>query len=494
MVDLVDTAVILAGGLGTRLRPLTDETPKPLLPLKGKPIVQHIIENLKKYGITNIILSIGYRAQTIQKYFGDGSQMGVSITYCVENEPLGTGGAIKEASKDLTKPFIALNGDNLADFNYEELVSTHLRNSSKVTMTLYPVEDVTLYGIADLEGENIKGFIEKPTREEAPSNLNNAGAYVIDPTVLSMLPEGKSSIERDCFEKLAPTGVVFAYNHKKQWFPTDTLEKYKNACLEFLPDINLKEKKVVIADVDETICETCSEIKPDMAHHINSLINQGFTFAFISGTTIKELQRMVSSGVKEEHHLLGTTGTNYTKIKSDILQEVYNYSLTCEEKKDIFAAFEKLIEHYKMESMTTKEDQLQDRESQVTLSPLGRHAPIEIKKNYDPEGEKRKEFVQFLKPFIDENRFDMKIGGTTSLDVTKKGLDKAWGIKRFAEHHGIELRNILFIGDKIYPGGNDYAASKIVDCVAVRNHEDALKKLQELFPINLNRTFDSSQT
>ncbi|MBW2965973.1 nucleotidyltransferase family protein [Candidatus Woesearchaeota archaeon] len=226
-------AIILAGGLGTRLRPLTDETPKPLLPIKGIPIIEHAINNFKKHNIKVIILSVGYKADKIKEYFGDGSKLGVNISYCIEDEPLGTGGAIKKAAENINETFIAINGDNLADFNWTEIINAHKKNNAKITLGLFPVEDVTKFGIARLEGDKLIEFIEKPTVEEAPSNLNNAGAYVMEPDVLNILPEGKSSIERDCFEKLSPKGIVYAYKHNSQWFPTDTLEKYEKADNEF---------------------------------------------------------------------------------------------------------------------------------------------------------------------------------------------------------------------------------------------------------------------
>lgn len=219
-------AIILAGGLGTRLRPLTDNIPKPLLPIKGKPIIEHAILNFKKHGIVDIILSIGYRADQIKEYFGDGSKWGVNIGYCVEEEPLGTGGAIRKAATGLEETFLVINGDNLADFDWKELVLTHQRTNGKITLALFPVENVTQFGIAELEGERVRRFVEKPKKEEAPSNLNNAGGYVMEPDVLKILPDGFCMIERDCFEKLAPQGVVFSCRHKGQWFPTDTLEKY----------------------------------------------------------------------------------------------------------------------------------------------------------------------------------------------------------------------------------------------------------------------------
>ena len=226
-------AIILAGGLGERLRPLTDTTPKPLLPIKGKPIVEHAINNFKKHGIKDIILCIGYKADKIKQHFKDGEQLGVNIQYSVENKPLGTGGAIKKASENIKETFIAINGDNLADFNWTEIIKQHKENNAKITLTLYPVEDVTKFGIAKLDSNKIIEFIEKPSPEEAPSNLNNAGGYVIEPDALDILPEGKCSIERDCFEKLAKQGVVYAYRHEGQWFPTDDLEKYNKAEKEF---------------------------------------------------------------------------------------------------------------------------------------------------------------------------------------------------------------------------------------------------------------------
>jgi len=228
-------AIILAGGLGTRLRPLTENTPKPLLSIKGKPIIEHAILNFKKHGILDVVLSIGYKADLIKEYFGNGAKWGVNIGYCIEDQPLGTGGALKKATEDIKEAFVAINGDNLADFDWTAILDTHRKNASQLTLALYPVEDVTKYGIARLEEGKIVEFIEKPTPERAPSNLNNAGGYVFEPSVLATLPEGVCSIEYDCFEKLDKIGDVFAHIHKGQWFPTDTIEKYYKADKEFLP-------------------------------------------------------------------------------------------------------------------------------------------------------------------------------------------------------------------------------------------------------------------
>ncbi|MBU1112038.1 MAG: nucleotidyltransferase family protein [Nanoarchaeota archaeon] len=232
---MIDTAIILAGGLGTRLRPLTLETPKPLLSINGKPIVEHTINQLKKHGVKNVILSIGYMADQIKEHFGNGKKFGINISYHIENEPLGTGGAVKAAAANLSGPFILAWGDNLMDINYSKMCQEFSGNKTKIIMALTPREDVENFGVAQLEGRKISFFVEKPKREEAPTNLINAGAFVVNPDVLKRLPKGKSSIEKDLFENLAYLGQVSAYQHKGQWFPTDTMEKYENACNNFKP-------------------------------------------------------------------------------------------------------------------------------------------------------------------------------------------------------------------------------------------------------------------
>ena len=219
--------------MGTRLRPFTYEIPKPLIPVKGRPIIEHAVRNFKKHGIKDIILSVGYQSDKIKEYFNDGSKWGVNVSFCIEDEPLGTGGAIKKASKGLKETFIAINGDNLADFDWTEMIKAHKERNAKISLALFPVEDVTKFGIAKLDDGKIVEFIEKPSVEEAPSNLNNAGGYIIEPEALDILPEGKSSIEKDCFEKLAKLGVIYANIHDGQWFPTDDLEKYEKALMEW---------------------------------------------------------------------------------------------------------------------------------------------------------------------------------------------------------------------------------------------------------------------
>lgn len=478
---MIKTAIILAGGLGERLLPLTQNTPKPLLPLKGKPILGHIISQLQKHGITSIILSVGYKAELIRQYFKEKPVPGVDISYVIETEPLGTGGAVKKAAAEFTTPFFLLWGDNLMDINFKEMEAMHVQDTSKIVMALTQREDVEHFGVVTLKKKHIIGFVEKPARDKAPSNLVNAGAFIIPPGILKILPEGKCSMEKDCFEKLAPEEKIIPYICQGQWFPTDTLEKYAIACQEFVPTVNLAEKKVIIADVDDTICYSREQISTSMAQQINALIKKGYQFAFISGTKAEDLLSMISSGVLESHHLLATTGTKYVKVKSPEERIfVYNHSLTMEEVKEISAAFEKLITKFNLKSLTTKEDQLQERGSQITLSALGRHAPTELKREFDPDGERRKQMVMFLRQHLDEKKYEIGIAGLTSIDVTKKGFDKEWGIREFLKFNNLKAENVLFFGDKLYPGGNDYPATRIVDCVSVKNPEETLMELKKL--------------
>jgi|TARA_Y100000310_G_scaffold332439_1_gene408009 NDP-sugar pyrophosphorylase family protein len=229
-------AIILAGGLGTRLRPLTYDTPKPLLPIKDKPLIEWTILNLKKHGITDIILSIGYKAEMIKDYFKSGEEFGVNISYNVEEELLGTGGAVKDILNKfgINEPFALVWGDNLADHSFGGMRNLFDEKEADLVMTLTSREDVENFGVAKLSENRIIGFVEKPKREEAPSNLINAGAFIVNPKILDILPEGVSNIERECFQKVATEeGKVFAFEHKGYWYPTDTLEKYNFANEEF---------------------------------------------------------------------------------------------------------------------------------------------------------------------------------------------------------------------------------------------------------------------
>ncbi|MBN2367832.1 NTP transferase domain-containing protein [Candidatus Woesearchaeota archaeon] len=226
-------AVLLLGGKGTRFRPITYELPKALIPVQGRPVPEHLIDLFKKYNIKDLIFSVGYKAEQIKKYFGDGSKYGVKITYVKEEEPLGSAGAIKLAKNLLDDTFIITNGDELKDIDLEEMYLFHKENKAMITAALTTVEDPSAYGVAKLEGNRILEFVEKPKKEEAPSKLINSGLSIWEPEALDLIPEGFSMYEQDVFPKLASKEGLFGYIFSGQWFDTGTPQRYEKAIKEW---------------------------------------------------------------------------------------------------------------------------------------------------------------------------------------------------------------------------------------------------------------------
>jgi len=156
---------ILAGGRGTRLKPITDEIPKPLLPIQGKPVIEYTFDLFKKFGITKVILSIGYLGDKIKEHFGDGKKYGLDIIYIEEDTPQGTAGPLRLAKKYLTETFVMCNADELKDIDLDEMYLFHKENQASATIALTTVEDPSAYGVAKLQGNKILEFIEKPKKE-----------------------------------------------------------------------------------------------------------------------------------------------------------------------------------------------------------------------------------------------------------------------------------------------------------------------------------------
>ena len=221
------TAFILAGGKGTRMLPLTKETPKPLLKVRGKPILEHNLELLRRFGVQKAIISVSYLKEQIKEYFGDGDQFGLHITYVDENpeHPLGTAGPLNKA-KELLKEgsFLVLNADELKDVNLERMFREHLRTQAAATIALTTVKDPSLFGVAMLDGERIIRFVEKPAPGTAPSKLISAGLYIFEPDVLAVIPDGYAMLETDVFPKLAREGKLVGYPFAGQWFSPETPE------------------------------------------------------------------------------------------------------------------------------------------------------------------------------------------------------------------------------------------------------------------------------
>lgn len=222
-------AVLLLGGKGTRFRPITYELPKALLPVQGKTVPEHLIELFKKHNITELIFSVGYKAQQIKDYYGDGSKYGVNITYVEEKEPLGSAGAIKLATHLLDKTFIVTNGDELKDIDLDEMYLFHKKNKGIVTAALTTVKNPSVYGVAKLEGNKILEFVEKPPKDKAPSNLINSGLSIWEPEALKIIKSGFTMYEKDVFPVLAKQKKLFGYIFSGQWFDTGTPERYELA-------------------------------------------------------------------------------------------------------------------------------------------------------------------------------------------------------------------------------------------------------------------------
>lgn len=226
-------ALILAGGKGIRLRPITHEIPKPLMPIHGKSILEHVLDLFKKHGIKDIILSIGHLGNKIKEYFGDGKKFNVNITYIEEDTPLGTAGPIRLAKDLLNDTFIVCNADELKDLDLFDMFLSHKENNAIATIALTTVEDPSAYGVARLQGSQILEFVEKPKKEKAPSNLINSGLYIFEPSIINYIPEGKCMLEKDVFPKLAKDGKLFGYPFAGQWFDTGTMERYETAMKEW---------------------------------------------------------------------------------------------------------------------------------------------------------------------------------------------------------------------------------------------------------------------
>lgn len=231
--NIPKTAVILAGGIGTRLQPITYEVPKPLLTVHDKTLLEHLFDLFKRHGIKNIILSIGYKGDKIKSAIGNGRKFGVNVSYVEESKALGTAGPLKLARPYLNETFIVSNADELKDLDLMDMYIFHKENKATATIALATVEDPSAYGVAKLQGNRILEFIEKPKKENAPSNLINSGLYILEPEVLDCIPDGFSMLEKDVFPRLAREGKLYGYPFSGQWYNTGTLELYEKAIKEW---------------------------------------------------------------------------------------------------------------------------------------------------------------------------------------------------------------------------------------------------------------------
>jgi len=224
-------AYILAGGKGTRLRPLTYKTPKPLIQIGEKPLLLHTIDRLKAAGIDEFVISVQYLKEQIMDYFKNGSDFGVKISYFEEDEPLGTAGALPALKKRFGEPFLMLNGDVLSQIDITDLERIHEQNNSSATLALVAVDNPSACGVVKLEGDKIVEFLEKP--KNPPTNLVNGGFYLLEPDIIDLIPEGFSMIEKDVFPKLASEGKLYGHHYPGPWIDIGTPEKLEKAIKEW---------------------------------------------------------------------------------------------------------------------------------------------------------------------------------------------------------------------------------------------------------------------
>jgi mannose-1-phosphate guanylyltransferase len=222
-------AIILVGGEATRLRPLTCNTPKSMVPVLNTPFLEHVIKYLSGHGIKEIILAQGHLPKPMEDYFQDGSRFGISLTYSLESKPMGTGGAVKNAENLLKDTFLVLNGDVFTDLNITAMLKFHRERGSKVTISLTPVEDPTAFGLIESSSDGrITRFLEKPSWDQVTTNLINAGAYLMDKEMLKRIPARTNfSFERQLFPQLLEDSEpMFAYNAPSYWIDIGTPPKY----------------------------------------------------------------------------------------------------------------------------------------------------------------------------------------------------------------------------------------------------------------------------
>ncbi len=227
----------MAGGKGTRLRPLTCNIPKPMVPLCHKPVMEYGIELLKANGITEIAVTLQYLPEIIKNYFGDGSEFGVKLHYFEEESPLGTAGSIKNAEAFLDEPFVVLSGDVLTDFNLSKGIAFHHEKGALVTVFMKPVCTPFDYGIIKTNdtGEIIR-FLEKPKWNEVFSNTINTGIYVVDPEIFHYLEQGISTdFSSDLFPRLLQEKqALFAYKADGYWSDVGNLKTYRETQFDML--------------------------------------------------------------------------------------------------------------------------------------------------------------------------------------------------------------------------------------------------------------------
>jgi mannose-1-phosphate guanylyltransferase len=228
-------AVILVGGEGTRLRPLTSTVPKPVVPLVDRPFISFMLEWLGQHGVDDVIMSCGFLATSVRNVLGDGSGLGIRLRFVEEPDPRGTAGALKFAEPMLDERFLMLNGDVLTDIDLTEQIAQHERTAAKATLALVPVADPTAYGLVHMhEDHSVREFLEKPSSDAIDTNLISAGAYVLEREILELVPPDRNvSIEREVWPLLIGNGL-YGFPSEAYWLDIGSPERYLQGTFDII--------------------------------------------------------------------------------------------------------------------------------------------------------------------------------------------------------------------------------------------------------------------
>ena len=294
-------AVILVGGEGTRLRPLTSTVPKPVVPLVDRPFIVYMLEWLRGHGVDDVIMSCGFLATSVRNVLGDGSQLGIRLRFVEEPEPRGTAGALKFAESFLDERFLMLNGDVLTDIDLGAQMAQHERTGARGTLALVPVADPSAYGLVRLDGDNaVREFLEKPSADTIDTNLISAGAYVLERSVLELIPPDRNvSIEREVWPALVGEGL-YGFPADAYWLDIGTPDRYLQGTFDILEGNVATAVRDRLGDtflaIDETAVVDGRVVPPAvvergarLAHgaHVGSLVVLGDGVSVGENTTVE---------------------------------------------------------------------------------------------------------------------------------------------------------------------------------------------------------------
>jgi mannose-1-phosphate guanylyltransferase len=316
-------ALILAGGEGTRLRPLTSTVPKPVVQLVDRPFISYMIEWRRSHGVDDVILACGFMADGVRAVLGDGSSLGVRLRYVEEPTPLGTGGALKYAEDLLADRFFMLNGDVLTDIDLTAQLAQHEATGAQATLALYPVDDPTAYGLVRRRPDHsVREFVEKPNPEEIDTHLINAGAYILERAVLGeMAPAGsRISIERDLFPRLVDRGL-YGYAASGYWMDIGTPQRYLQATWDILETEVHTRVGTAIREAGGVLCP---EDLPAGTIHAPVVIGPGCSIAAdanVTGRTVLGAGVTIGSGASVDGSVVldGATIGEFTRVTRSIV-------------------------------------------------------------------------------------------------------------------------------------------------------------------------------